>query len=101
MGNKNSGRRPRAEEERKLLGRLFPRAVGVLQEILDNPLSQDSDRLRASQIAIEQHIGKPTTRVELPGDGALLLRWVESPRVVATENVPLLEGPDADRPSED
>lgn len=68
-GNKNSGRRYKSEEDKKHIARIFPSAVKVLEEIMNDPASGHEIRLRAATTFIEQHLGKPAQRTMLGGGG--------------------------------
>lgn len=64
-GNENSGRRPRREEERKLIGKHFEEAVSVVVEILKDKKAPKAVRLDAARLLIQHHVGKPTVAAEI------------------------------------
>lgn len=63
-GNENSGRRPRRQEERKLIGQHFSAAVSVVVEILKDKKAPKTVRLDAARLLIQQHIGKPNQTID-------------------------------------
>lgn len=68
MGNANSGRRPRREEERKLIGKHFKEAVSTVIKMLEDPETPKHVRLDAARLLIEQHIGKPFQNLRVGGE---------------------------------
>jgi len=59
-----SGRPRTAPEIREALSRLTPRAIEVISEILNSPETRPSDRIRAAELALAYHVGKPTQAIE-------------------------------------
>jgi len=98
VGNSNSGRRPRREEERKLIGKYFTAAVSVVVEMLNDPKTPKHVRLDAARVLIDQHIGRPSQRMEHTGDEGeaivIHIARVEA-KSEATESSEVLEGADA------
>lgn len=67
-GNRNSGRKPRREEERKLIGKHFKGSVSLVVETMVNTEVPWHVRVDCAKLLIEQHIGKPGQRIEHAGD---------------------------------
>lgn len=62
-GNPNG--RPRTSPEiREALARQTPRAIEAIGEILNSPETRASDRLRAAELVLAYHIGKPVQTIE-------------------------------------
>jgi len=72
-GNKNSGRKPRHLEERKLIGRHFKESVSTVVELMQGKDTPAHVRLDASRVLIDQHIGRPaqSQSIELEPGGVL------------------------------
>lgn len=45
-----------------------PKALEYLIKVLENPLSQDSDRIKAATVIIDRAYGKPAQSVDLNSD---------------------------------
>ena len=68
-GNHNSGRRPHKVEDKMRLGRLYPKAIAVLEALLDG---QDTPAHVLGNLAtyiIDQHIGRARQVTEVTGSG--------------------------------
>jgi len=75
-GNGNSGRRPRREEEKKLIAKSYKKAVRVLIAALDS--MDEQIKVGAAKYLIDQHIGKASQKVEHTGQGdkAIVLKVI-------------------------
>jgi len=76
-GNANSGRRPRKDEDRRRLGKLYPKAISYLESCLCDETKPDHVRLGAAIEVIQQKIGKPkqesTVKVNMPKETFVLI----------------------------
>ena len=71
-----SGRKPRRDEERALIGQYFEAAVSVVVEILSDIDTPKHIRLDAAKMLIEQHVGKAKQSISGEDGGPVLIRVI-------------------------
>lgn len=59
-----SGRKPRHEEEKKILKKLYPLAVSKVREILQSQVASEGTLLEAAKVVIYQVDGKPHISID-------------------------------------
>ena len=94
----HSGRKPRHQEESKILEGLYPKAISTVRDILNDKSNPANVRLEAALAVIWKKIGKPRQSVEakvaiLDVADWYALQSLEIERIKA-EEVSILEGND-------
>ncbi len=67
MGNHNSGRRPRHIEDRMRLGKLYPKAIDVMEHLLEDSETPANILVDIAKYISDQHLGKAKQVQEISG----------------------------------